>query len=474
LVLPKRLNVRQATITIDGPLNAHHDFGGHYIAVTNGGRLELHGSAPAVPWTQLSASVDAGQTTKQTVAATGWQAGDRLVIASSSYDPYAVDEVNIISVDGNEIVLDRPLRSAHNGELQDIAGYEVDERAEVALLNRNIVIQGPSYAHRRQAGVHTVIMEGGEARISGVEFRNAGQLGGAGRYPLHWHRVGDVVDQWVRNSSIHKSFHRCVVAHDTNGLEVNGNVTFDSQSHCFVPAESGREKNNVFENNLMVLTARVAKQEFAFPRNGFGGSNQSEHRPGGFWMRNIQHNVLRGNHVAGVYNGQGFFFDNRFRSHPPRVGRNPVTVAPGTYRFDGGQRRIIPHRADQSPDNGVVEFTFGADDISVTQGLISKDAKTYTDGGHFTVRLVDSRLWFRVQSNRKNYILQSEPLASNETYRVKVRFGLMGMRLWVNDKYQSKNTYRGGLGRSSGGLGNSEPVVIGANSYAAGPLATGR
>ena len=88
-----------------------------------------------------------------------WEAGDQIVIASSSYD-YEHEDVRTIvtSADNGDgtstLTLDSPLTYRHYGEIEtygesidplttDLSrAYDIDLRAEVALLSRNVKVQG--------------------------------------------------------------------------------------------------------------------------------------------------------------------------------------------------------------------------------------------------------------------------------------------------------------------------------------------
>jgi len=74
-----------------------------------------------------------------------WKAGDRIALAPTSFDPHAVDDrfVLLYSPVTGLVQLDKPLDNYHWGQAEPtIAYYGVDLRGEVALLSRNIKIQG--------------------------------------------------------------------------------------------------------------------------------------------------------------------------------------------------------------------------------------------------------------------------------------------------------------------------------------------
>ena len=285
--------------------------GTKFITVMNGGRLEIHGArAQTRNWTQLQGNASAGATQLRVAETIRWQAGDQLVIAPSGFEPAQSEAVTVTSVVDSVIHFDPPLRHDHWGELQVIEGHRVDERAEVACLSRNIVIQGDAASEALEFGGHLMFCPHTTVHLEGVEFYRMGQKGLAGRYPIHWHLTGDHEGDYARGNSIHHSYHRAIVTHGTSNVLVENNVSYDVWSHAVVPSENGLESGNRFIGNLAVLTRRLDQRDFAFRGRspGGGGSSQSEGRPGAFWMKSPDA-VLVGNHVAGVVDGMGFYYD---------------------------------------------------------------------------------------------------------------------------------------------------------------------
>ena len=75
------------------------------------------------------------------------QAGDRIVVASSSFFPEEVDEAVLTAVtylSDNRTLLNvsAPLRYTHLGVVVEVAGESrtLDMRAEVAVLSRNVLV----------------------------------------------------------------------------------------------------------------------------------------------------------------------------------------------------------------------------------------------------------------------------------------------------------------------------------------------
>lgn len=305
----------KATITLTGPKEDVNGMGGRFLITMEGGSLEFHGaSASKLSWGQLDRTVAPGDTQiTLDKDPTGWKIGDKIAIAPSGYDPYETEEVIITAINGKTISFLPALQYAHFGELQEYEGKILDERAEVGMLSRNIKIQGAQDAVTQRYGGHTMIMNNsGAIHIEGTEFTRMGQPGIGARYSFHWHLAGDREGDYIKNSSIHHGLQRAVVVHQTDNVLVENVVAFDIQNHAFVPGEDGNEVNNTFKNNLAMLVRKPDEGFFAFPKDGQGGSSQSEQRVAGFWMRS-PHNNLIGNHAAGSEKGIGFFFDVRNR-----------------------------------------------------------------------------------------------------------------------------------------------------------------
>jgi len=89
----------------------------------------------------------------------------------------------------------------------------VDERGEVAMLTRNIVVQGDVGSNATRFGGHIMVLKDGHAVLQGVEVQRCGQFGVIGRYPIHFHCVGDAQGSAVLDCSIHHNFQRALTVH---------------------------------------------------------------------------------------------------------------------------------------------------------------------------------------------------------------------------------------------------------------------
>ncbi len=242
-------HTRQATITLTDnvPGEDINTMGDRGILVM-GGKLSLHGNREN-SWTKLSATAQAGSNTIEVLDASGWKAGDEIVLASTDFNPRQAEKRMIAAIDGNTITLDRPLEYMHFGEIT----YDVDQRGEVGMLTRNIRIQASDDAEESYFGGHIMAMLASQVRVSGVELYRMGQHLHLARYPIHWHLVGEGAGQYIRNSAIHDTYSRCVTVHGTHNVLLENNVAFNNVGHCYF-LEDAVETGNQLVRNLGIQT----------------------------------------------------------------------------------------------------------------------------------------------------------------------------------------------------------------------------
>lgn len=296
-----------------------HDMSQHVIenndaflmAMGDGASIEVHvDDAAKKSWTQLDNTVSAGDTTLTFSDPTGWEVGDRIAIASTDFDLDQAETSVIAEVrdGGRVVVLEAPLKHMHYGEIEhyDDNARSIDMRAEVALLSRDVTIQGDvDYDHGHshndqldQFGGNTMVMMGGEMYISGAEFKYMGQAGVLGRYPAHWHLSEDASGQYIKDSSFHHSFNNGITVHGTENTLLENNVVFETVGHG-VFFEDGSEVGNQILGNLAFGQRSPGRFD------GSPGGRQDE--SSSFWIENAD-NTIRGNHAAGSED-TGFFFD---------------------------------------------------------------------------------------------------------------------------------------------------------------------
>lgn len=278
------------------------------MVMGEGSRLEIHAAdADKDSWTQLGRTASAGDTEIVVRGNAGWEVGDRIAIASTSFDPNEAEErvIRSVSVEANgnlRLGFNAPLEHTHFGRSQtydngktgeEAQTWVAETRAEVALLSRNVTIQGDADSASDGYGGHTMIMDGAEMHVSGAEFANMGQEGVLGRYPIHWHLPGDVSGQYVENSSIHHSFNKGITVHGAQNAWIEDNVVFDTIGHGYL-FEDGSEFGNTLKDNLGFVTRAAASLNEASHRSDFTGVST-------YWIKNPQNHLI-GNHAAGSEN----------------------------------------------------------------------------------------------------------------------------------------------------------------------------
>ena len=295
---------QRARITLTGPdagdETANMGMGAKFIAVMNGGTLDLHGASRGASWLKIGATAAKGSKTITLERAPGWRVGDRLAIASSDFDPKQAEEAVITAVSGASVTLAAALKTMHYGQLQSFGTRTLDERAEVALLDRNITIRGDSASSTGGYGGHIMVMDTSSAFVGGVELERMGQKAKLRRYPIHFHMQGESgKGSYLKDSSIHHAFNRCVTVHGTNKLEIKNNAAFDTIGHCYF-LEDGAEVGNTFDGNLGFMTRNAAKGQALLPTDtDFPGAAT-------FWISNPA-NTYRNNVAAGS-EGVGFWY----------------------------------------------------------------------------------------------------------------------------------------------------------------------
>ncbi|MCU1339121.1 MAG: hypothetical protein JWO19_4702 [Bryobacterales bacterium] len=306
-------NVKDEDMSGIGGTNDRSDRG----IMLMGGTLNLHGTEKN-SWTKLAKTAAAGSNTIEVLNAGDWKKGQTIVLASTDFDPHQAEERTIAAIRDNTITLDKKLDYMHFGKIT----FDVDERGEVGMLSRNILIQASPDADQTLFGGHIMAMSASKMFVEGVELNRMGQNMHLARYPIHWHLIGDAQGQYIKNSAIHNTYSRCVTVHGTNYLGVENNVTYNNIGHCFF-LEDGVEHDNQFVHNLGILTkchpdAPCVPTNLA-PFGTTGGKNfdtagqnakdillPSDNTASTFWITNPD-NIYRDNVAAGS-DSTGFWF----------------------------------------------------------------------------------------------------------------------------------------------------------------------
>lgn len=367
--------VQKAVITLTGSRTVDPATTNRLIPDTrgisvNGGTLELYGAFNGPTWTQINDHADAGTTAFTLKDDVNWHEGSTIAVGPSDYyDVNPTERLTLAaSANGRSLSSTTPLEKFRWGKLQYMtdtglsltppASYTVpkkdaptvlDQRAAVANLSRNIVIQGISDTDWSTYGfgAHVMVMGlSSKVFIDGVEFHRMGQAGALGRYPLHWHMLsyspsgqfmGNAIGE-IRNSSIWESSQRCIVVHATNGIKVFNNICNDIKGHAMF-LEDGVERKNIFEGNLVLKVRDPSAADLMLEHEStfkvqFGG-------PSGFWITNPD-NTFK-NNVVGDSIGNGYW--NSFPTSGVGLSRSVVNPDLASTKWSALQMnpRAMPH-----------------------------------------------------------------------------------------------------------------------------------
>ena len=335
----------------DDPDVSNLYFGRKVLAVSYGGKLNLFGKKgstfdgldpnPAntgTSWRRLATNIKGGETssTFDVDGAVDWVPGDHIVITPTDYLPGHAEEAIIqtvtpgdetTTITTNKVVLDdgteklSGLRYPHNGETYKIPAKvqetvlrsEIDTRAAVALLSRNIRVvsegdDGPDTSRGTDPnfpptpgnyfGGHVIFRQGfKQVQVQGVEFYQLGQGGVKGRYAVHFHMGRKIpLDTFVKDSSINESMTRWITLHGVQGLLLARNVGWKSIGHGFF-IEDGTEIDNRMYANIGILSRAgiknsqnprevpgiLAHPDLVDPRDPYSSDWQ---HPSVFWIMN--------------------------------------------------------------------------------------------------------------------------------------------------------------------------------------------
>lgn len=328
------------------------------LVIVGTGELYIFGNDARVKgWTTLAetAEIDDDVLTLDDAPLGHWKLYDELVIASTDFeyaDQWVKDDVIPMSKWGGhpegysqgeerfiaaftaipeELVLNQILDHQHWSGTTTVSfasgTYSITEKGEVGNLTRSVVVRGEESAYSsverggtRHSGHVILMMEEGVpdvpyCEVDWAEFRNLGVEGKLGRYPFHWHMLGDarhgtgLARPYLRDSSIHHCINRFVTVHNTSYVDVERNVGYDTLGGGFFleDAEDGDPLGDqvqfvLLKDNLGLKVGRPQEWVEGYPP---AYKELETMDPSVFWIQHPNQRV-EGNHAAGAA-GHGFY-----------------------------------------------------------------------------------------------------------------------------------------------------------------------
>ncbi|KAK7105773.1 hypothetical protein V1264_017108 [Littorina saxatilis] len=248
------------------PVSNGPEFGAKFIGVLGG--LDLHGVKPSVTWSRLAATASSGDTTLTLEDSVTWAVGNEVMLTTTDLSAWHTETFRLTNVAGNVITLNSSVQHRHIAHSETLSsGYNLKLTARVALLTRNIVIEGASYTDMEKESfgarvivgkaVYNGVSRSGFARVENVEFYHTGQEGYTEPYdPRYSLAFVDTLSDnttnfysYVRNNAFHNGFSPAVGVFAVDNLEVSGNVIHHTVYHAIHTTSIGTR----VERNLMAL-----------------------------------------------------------------------------------------------------------------------------------------------------------------------------------------------------------------------------
>ncbi len=278
--------------TKDNPIPNRYSATIRFVMDTSGenglmikGQGEIHGAPITHTFTKLASEAVATKVAPFTLYlqddVQDWNPGSKIVITTTG--KHSCTELKTIQTAmGRSIILTEPLKCYHSGK--------EPARADVALLTRNVVITSRDPNLKGQ----TMFMDNAKGSISYAEFVNLGPQNQLGKYPIHFHKMGDASKgMYVQGASIWNSDNRWITIHSSNGVTLRDNVGYNSIGHGYF-LEAGDEMFNVIDHNIGILTKR-------------GSLVPSDEASAVFWLENPRNRLT--NNIAVQANYYGYKYD---------------------------------------------------------------------------------------------------------------------------------------------------------------------
>lgn len=231
------------------------------ILIQDGGTMAAHGKMFTPTWTRLAVVANPRKAAAKgsrilrvnqpTDGKINWTPGQKLLVVTTVFRDEAHNHQNeIVTIKKVEsyrtvavITIEESLKHNH---------YSGEEYSgEVALLSRSITIQGDEDSDTDSYGGHTMCMPGATCRLSYIRAHRMGQLNNIGRYPFHFHLMGDTAyKSYFKGLAVEQSYFRAFTVHGTSKVTVSECVAYNVLGNAMY-LEDGSEEFNVISHNLI-------------------------------------------------------------------------------------------------------------------------------------------------------------------------------------------------------------------------------
>jgi len=389
-------------------------FGG----IGDGSRVEVIGRDMARAWSLLSEPMLVGSSEMKLLhdpRLMNWAVGDRIAVAPTEKASAGWGQefrISSIAVDGT-VTLDAAVEHDFKAIFkvsESGNGNVATMSAEVVNLQRNIVITGDDFSHvdavdgldeavpgentsaygclknsyrnKCTYGLHTSQMYGGVMKILNTRIEKCGQRGVAGKYCLHFHKLGVCPDCLLQNNAIENSQQRGIIIHGTHLSTVENNVLYNIRG-ANVYIEDGNEMHNNIKYNVVICPfpfEDVALGGCTVPGTSNHIADTSDNQTG-YYSRAHSNNMI-GNRAVNTFNGmfnqalgmgRGFDNDGKVCEADARLGRFDGNVFHGhlrfgTYTLGGNYPKLTDQDHLSGGHNTDMNLCNGFDENGLTRG----------------------------------------------------------------------------------------------------------
>ncbi|MEL6919567.1 MAG: right-handed parallel beta-helix repeat-containing protein [Pseudomonadota bacterium] len=147
----------------------------------------------------------------------------------------------------------------------------------------------------------------------------------------------------------------------------------------------------------------------------------------------------------------------------PNKAQDAIFQLPGDVKLAGPDDVLeFAHTPNLEVDAATIALTFNADMVSGRQGLISKDASGYGEGGHFTAFIQNGTLIVRVQDETRAGSFEIDGIVASVDYDLQVSFGDGQVTAMLDGRVFGQDAF------DMSWENNTEFLQIGANGWASG------
>ncbi|XP_053316454.1 fibrocystin [Spea bombifrons] len=248
-----------------------YPYGVKFLAVRNG-TLSLHGWVPKLIFTHLALEAFAYDTRLILKEPADWSVGDEVVICGVGFEGNRTQEevFTIEKINATEITINPPLRNSYKVIEQFVDGRMVYLRPVVALLSRNVVVEGNLtepymthywqllalqvryisrclyYSSERRLGsqdlgaaliVRSLQNEPSRFQVSGVRFEHMGKGFQKHLSGLNIIGNGNMSGSYIRRCTVLNSFARGLSISGVSHFKVEENVLYNIKGHGILLAD---------------------------------------------------------------------------------------------------------------------------------------------------------------------------------------------------------------------------------------------